>query len=335
MNNPLVSLIMPVFNHESFISRSVGSIIDQDYENWELIVIDDGSTDASAKIIKDFNDPRIFYHFQENRGVQNLAETINKGLGYSKGQLVTMVPSDDSWPSNRLSIQVPLTLPKKIVLSYGCMNLIDENDLILGFSSPEKTSKSLDNDPVGSIFEYLLIENFIGEPTVLIKSKELKAIGGYLQPKGMLAEDYPTMLELAKRGEFKFINKTLANYRFHGSQMTNIHIVDMTKKDSLFVINFFRELPDNFKALAKWKEKELRLYWEEKIARSYFSLGRRLAYTNKADEAKQAFKTAFAKSNKFKTKAISFLGLFSVALGLNVEWMRVFAGNSVSLSINE
>ena len=136
MSNPLVSLIMPVFNHEKFIKRSVGSIVDQEYKNWELIVIDDGSTDKSAELVKNFNDQRISYHYQENQGVKNLAKTINRGLDFAKGDFVTMMPSDDSWPSNRLSLQVPLTNKEEVVLSYGCMNLIDEDDKIIGYADP-------------------------------------------------------------------------------------------------------------------------------------------------------------------------------------------------------
>ena len=202
MKNPLVSLIMPVFNHAHFLERSIGSILDQDYKNWELIVIDDGSTDNGANIIKSYKDSRLHYKYQKNQGVLNLAKTINKGLDVARGSLVTMVPSDDSWPKNRLSLQVPHTIPDQVVLSFGKMNLINEKDQIIGLSDPSKQSKYLNNDPIGIIYKDLLVENFIGEPSVLIKTSYLREIGGYLQPNGMLAEDYPTMLELAKYGKF-------------------------------------------------------------------------------------------------------------------------------------
>ena len=335
MHQPLVSLIMPVFNHEKFLDRSIGSIVNQNYNNWELIVIDDGSTDSSPKIISEFNDPRISYYHQENQGVLNLAKTINKGLNQALGEFVTMVPSDDSWPEDRLEIQVDAMKDKEIVLSFGHMNLIDEEDRIIGKSDPMQFSNNLENFNIGSILQDLLKENFIGEPSVLIRTKYLKEIGGYIQPLGMLAEDYPTMLELAKRGKFKFIDKCLANYRFHGSQMTNLHIVDMKEKDREYVLDFYSELSDELKEVSKLTNEDLKVHWGEKVARSYFSLGRRLAYKNRADESKQAFKKAFTKSKKFKLRSMAFLGLLSVVIGLNVEWMRVFSGNSVSLSINE
>ena len=335
MNKPLVSLIMPVFNHEKFLGRSIGSIVNQNYNNWELIIIDDGSTDSSSKIINEFSDPRISYYHQENQGVLNLAKTINKGLDHAQGEFVTMVPSDDSWPEERLEIQVDVMKDKEIILSFGLMNFIDEKDKIIGKSDPTQFSNNLENFPVGSILKDLLKENFIGEPSVLIRTEYLNEIGGYIQPLGMLAEDYPTMLELAKRGKFKFINKCLANYRFHGSQMTNLHIVDMKEKDKEYVLDFYSKLSHELKEVSKLRNGDLLAHWDEKVARSYFSLGRRLAYKNKVDESKQAFKTALTKSKKFKLRTMSFLGLLSVVLGLNIEWMRIFSGNSVSLSINE
>ena len=64
---PLISLIMPLYNHERFVNKAITSIVNQTYTNWELIVIDDGSTDRSAEIVKSFNDSRISYFYQENQ----------------------------------------------------------------------------------------------------------------------------------------------------------------------------------------------------------------------------------------------------------------------------
>ena len=150
----------------------------------------------------------------------------------------------------------------------------------------------------------------------------------------MLAEDYPTMLELAKKGEFVFIDHTLANYRFHGSQMTNLHIVDMTQKDREFVTLFFNTLPDSIKAESLWDIDSLDIYWAEKIARSHFSLGRRLSFAKDKNKALEELKKALFLSKKIKLKSASILAIFSVALGFNIEWMRIFSKASVPMNIN-
>jgi len=151
----------------------------------------------------------------------------------------------------------------------------------------------------------------------------------------MLAEDYPTMLELSTKGEFKFIEHKLANYRFHGSQMTNLHIVDMKEKDKEFVLSFYSELSKAYKEVSGLDETSLTRYWDEKVARSFFSLGRRLAYAKEKEKSLNAFKSSYGASQKLKLKAMSILGIFSVSLGMNIEWMRIFEAKSVPLSINQ
>ncbi|MBL4606208.1 MAG: glycosyltransferase family 2 protein, partial [Pseudomonadales bacterium] len=106
-NKPFVSVIMPVFNHAKYVGRTINSLLAQTYTNWELIVVNDGSTDNTEEVVLSFLDPRIQYMTQSNQGVKNLARTINRGLAIAKGELVTMLPSDDLWPTYRLEMQVP------------------------------------------------------------------------------------------------------------------------------------------------------------------------------------------------------------------------------------
>ena len=326
---PLISLVMPLYNHEKFVSRAIKSIIDQTYENWELFVIDDGSTDDSAKIVKSFKDSRIKYSYQENQGVKNLAKTINKGLDWCSGEYITMMPSDDTWPKNRFKIQMD-RMQDDVIVSYGNMILIDEEDTIIGKTSP-KNHKSLENTPEGSILQDLLIENFIGEPTVLIKTSYLKQIGGYIQPEGMLAEDYPTMLELAKFGRFQFIDEYLANYRFHGGQMTNLHIVDMKEKDKDYVITFYTKLSDVLKYQSGWSLLDLEAAWNEKIARSYFSLGRRYAFKKDKLNALNQIKNSYKSARGFKLKIVCLISYMSILVGMNLEWLRLFNPKTLPL----
>tara|TARA_A100001015_G_C15044334_1_gene742385 strand:- start:3405 stop:4412 length:1008 start_codon:yes stop_codon:yes gene_type:complete len=328
---PLISLIMPVYNHEKFVERAILSIIHQTYSNWELIVIDDGSTDGSKNIIENFNDDRIKYFYQKNQGVLNLAKTINKGLALTRGEFVTMVPSDDTWPAERFSIQVPEMLDEKIVISFGKMNLIDQYDNKIGFSNPRNESRFLENKPIGKIFNDLLINNFIGEPTILIRKKYLIELGGYQQPDGMLAEDYPTTLYLACKGNFKFIDHTLANYRFHSSQMTRLHVVDMVEKDKEFILNFFNSIPQNIKNFINFDSKKLGQKWDEKISRSHFSLARRQILIGERKKARKEFYISFKRSKNLLIKLASLIGILHTYLGLNIEWMTLFSSSSIKL----
>ena len=322
---------MPLYNHEKFVERAINSIVNQTYQNWELLIIDDGSTDGSRDIVHSFIDKRISYTYQENQGVLNLANTINKGLEIAKGELITMMPSDDTWPSNRFSIQIPYMLNDDIILSFGKMSLINENDQKIGYSDPSLLSRNLSNFPIGSILQDLLVNNFIGEPTILIKTKALKEIGGYQQPNGMLAEDYPTSLYLACRGKFVFIDETLANYRFHSSQMTRLHVVDMVLKDKEFILDFFKKLSEDLQKRSKFTVKNLEDQWNEKLARSHFSLARRLAFAGEMKSSRENFLISFKNSSTLKVKLASFIAILSTLIGFNIEWMRIFSPQTLRL----
>lgn len=102
MYNPLISIVVPVYNRENTLRYCINSIIDQAYKNWELLLIDDGSTDKSAVICKDFQsrDSRIHYFFQENKGA---GPARNKGIDNANGDWITFVDSDDAIMPNHLS----------------------------------------------------------------------------------------------------------------------------------------------------------------------------------------------------------------------------------------
>ena len=100
-NQPLVSVIMPAYNCESFLSESIESVISQSYKNWELLIVNDGSTDCTSKIIDDYseNDPRIKGFHRKNEGV---SVARNYALNQISGDYVTFIDSDDVYHSNRL-----------------------------------------------------------------------------------------------------------------------------------------------------------------------------------------------------------------------------------------
>src|SRR3982074_3555445 len=101
VNTPLVSVIVPVYNGERFLAETLQSIINQQYRPLELIVIDDGSTDQTARIATSVSEVRYFY--QRNQGVANAR---NAGLAAARGELIAFLDADDLWQPNKLSLQV-------------------------------------------------------------------------------------------------------------------------------------------------------------------------------------------------------------------------------------
>ena len=104
-HEPLVSIIVPSYNHEKFIGDAIESLLNQTYKNFEIIVVDDGSDDESLKIIKKFEDKNnFFYSSQTNQGI---CRTLNRAIKeFSKGEYISLIASDDIWHLSKLEFQV-------------------------------------------------------------------------------------------------------------------------------------------------------------------------------------------------------------------------------------
>lgn len=104
MNNPLISVIVAVYNGADYLSQSLESVIGQSYKNIEVIIVDDGSTDNTAELVKAYlKDPGIHYAFQENGGH---ASALNRGVSMAKGEFLSFIDHDDLWESTKLEIQL-------------------------------------------------------------------------------------------------------------------------------------------------------------------------------------------------------------------------------------
>jgi len=102
----LVSIIVPTYNRSHLIGEAIQSVIDQSYENWELIIVDDGSTDDTRKRVEEFKDDRIRYYFIEHSGI--IGNVRNVGLRYVRGDYIAFLDSDDIWLPNKLDYQLSL-----------------------------------------------------------------------------------------------------------------------------------------------------------------------------------------------------------------------------------
>ena len=126
MNKPLVSVIIPVYNQEKYILESIQSVMEQTYENLEIIVIDDGSEDFSGKIVERIKDKRINYFYQKNRGV---SAARNHGLKVAKGKYIAFIDSDDVWKIDKLQKEMELLLKEEAGACYcGSINYIEAKD---------------------------------------------------------------------------------------------------------------------------------------------------------------------------------------------------------------
>lgn len=131
---PLVSIIVPAYNQERYIREAIDSVLNQTYNNWELVIVDDGSVDRTASIVRSFADSRIKYFYQDNRGV---SEARNSGIAHSAGELVAFLDADDLYHPEKIKLQVEyLNENQEIGLVAVYKILIDQDGNKLGFFSP-------------------------------------------------------------------------------------------------------------------------------------------------------------------------------------------------------
>jgi len=124
-DSTLVSVVIPVYNGERYLAKAITSVLDQTYKNFELIVVDDGSTDKSATIARSFNDDRIRYLYQSNGGA---SKARNLGVAASRGTVIAYLDSDDAWLPRKLERQVDyLTSHKEVGAVYCWFVVLEPN----------------------------------------------------------------------------------------------------------------------------------------------------------------------------------------------------------------
>jgi len=252
MNLPLVSIITPTYNHEKYITDCIHSVQLQTYSNWEMLVVDDGSTDSTLLIAKELaaNDPRIKVFTQKNIGIFRLGETYNFALSHSKGKYIAVLEGDDVWLPEKLTLQLgELENDELIVLSFG-QAYSSTTDLKSNYALTDFSTRSIDvlqNDPVGSATNQLLFSNFIVALTVLIRRSALDKIGGFKQSHQLPLVDLTTWIELSLCGKFSCIQQPLGNWRFYPNQITKTYTAEISEGFYRFAMDFYNREHDFFR----------------------------------------------------------------------------------------
>jgi len=318
MEKPLVSIITPTYNHEKFIKYCFKSVLRQTYTNWEMIVVDDASSDKTPEIIRLYakKDKRIkFILHKINYGIYRLSESYNEALSISQGKFIAILEGDDFWPHDKLEKQLPLFEEDKVVLTWGRGAYVDEEGKfirLMPFLKVNPKSKCIyQNKPIGIALKKLLLENFIiPTASIMIQKNTILSIGGFKQPSNVSYIDYPTWLEFSLKGEFRFSNYILGYWRKHSSQVTNLlfaeQLVSHAKSSMIF-----------FKNLSKY---QANFYYNENIimARNYWLIGRSKLINKESNKARQYFwKVILKGSYILKFKAI--IGILASFFHINLE----------------
>lgn len=244
MDGSLISIITPTYNHEKFIEKCIESVLMQSYQNWEQIIINDGSTDNTENLICGYNDKRIKYIKQENKGILRLKEMYNAALKHSNGQIIAILEGDDFWPQDKLEKQIAVFNDPRIVFSWGKTSIVNSEDEIIGCRP--KSLPWLKKKSNKEMFKYLLFGNFVPACTVMCRKDALESIGGFKQPDGTPYVDHLTWLELGLIGEFCYLDEMLGYWRHHNRQISSTMWIELLESLKTS-IDFFKKRSNEFK----------------------------------------------------------------------------------------
>ncbi len=207
--NDLVSIIVPNYNSEKFLKETIDSVLAQTYENWELLIVDDCSTDGSVEIIRSYKDSRIVLY--ENETNCGAAYSRNVALQKARGKWIAFLDSDDLWTEEKLEKQVAFMEENNYLFSYTDYERIDEDSNPLGevIVGPKKIGRR-------KMFRY----NYLGCLTVMYNREAL----GLFQVENEIGNgrnDYALWLKISRSAKCYRLNETLAKYRMRTSSLSH------------------------------------------------------------------------------------------------------------------
>ncbi len=228
INKPLVSIITPLFNSEKYIAETIESVISQTYDNWELIIINDCSSDNGRDIVLNYLYDKRVVLIDLNHNV-GPAKSRNHGIKISKGRYLSFLDSDDIWLRNKLEIQVSFMLENNLGFTYCRYNRINEDGEFIGFP------KSFIELPT---FKELTYNCMIGCLTVMLDRKIYNNIEF---PNIIKRQDHGLWLNLFKAGlQPHGINKVLAKYRVRRNSVSSNKVIAAKYQWKLYreIMNF-------------------------------------------------------------------------------------------------
>lgn len=252
--SPLVSVITPMFNSEKYIGQTIRSVLNQTYDNWEMIIVDDSSTDDSRKLVKKYSDKdkRIkLIELESNFG--GPARPRNIGIKHSEGEYIAFLDSDDLWIKEKLRDQVDFLQCRRYEWSY-CLDLA-----VFGDTLEEYPNKArLEGKHCDEVGEKLFENNFIACSSTLIHKSVFDELGLFNENRDCIfAEDWEMWLRIAYKYPVGFLPKFLVLYRIHDNNnsvnridlnrfVRNRYVIDLCmERDAMFYARSYKTSINN------------------------------------------------------------------------------------------
>lgn len=243
MDEPIVSIIMPTYNRAFCLNRAVESVLRQTYHDFELIIIDDGSTDDTTKVINGFSDKRIVHlRHEKNMGA---AAARNLGIQMAKGDFIAFQDSDDVWHPEKLSRQMEAFKKKSSdigVVYAGAWRIENGKKILIPYSRIYNKE--------GELKQPLLVENFITLPSAIVR-KECFSVAGMFDESLPCLQDWELWIRISNHYRFKYIDEPLVNAYFSNNSISYDY-QNISRAWRYVLIKHFKEFEKDKKILTRW-----------------------------------------------------------------------------------
>jgi len=234
-----VSVVIPTYNRAGFIVETIRSVLAQTFDDFEVIVVDDGSTDNTREVVESFKNHRILYIYQTNAGV---SAARNTGIKASSGTYIAFVDSDDVLLENALELSVTvLEKSQQVAFSYGKAYLMDDKQHIFG-SRQQREKGSYIREGREEIKKAIIKGNHIPTSTIVVRRKHLEEVGHFNTFFKNGSEDFDLWVRLATSHAVAYIAKPLIIYRVHASSISRTHkLAEIEKNNGIIFERIFND----------------------------------------------------------------------------------------------
>ena len=242
---PKISIITPAFNAESTITHTIKSVQEQTFSDFELIIIDDGSTDKTIEVINNIQDERIQVISYKNGGVSTAR---NRGITHANGEFIAFIDADDLWTSDKLELQLAaLKNNPQAGVAYSWTSFMDVDER----GEPVSFLPSPEYSYMGDVYQQLLMGDFIlSGSNTLIRSQAIQSAGEF-EPTLKSCEDWDYWLRLAARFDFVLVPKYQILYRrTPGAMSSKVEV--MKEASQITIERAYNDAPQELQHLKKY-----------------------------------------------------------------------------------
>jgi glycosyltransferase involved in cell wall biosynthesis len=272
---PLISVIIPTYNSAKYLPETLESVLKQTFKDFEIIVVDDGSSDHTPDVIKPYLD-RVKYVQKSNGGP---ASARNLGLTHAKGEFVAFLDADDIWNSKKLEQQIKImqSMPEVGIVHTGVQVIDADGQEVLLNHKDRKDSKTYS-------FMDLFNKNKIATSSVLVRAECFKKVGAFDEnPEIISLEDYDLWLRIAAQYKIYFLAEPLLEYRIHNQGISQ-NIQRSYRAEEKVVLDNAKRFNQKFPYIRKILSKRL--------SQIYYECGADYFYANEYALSREQFKKA-------------------------------------------